>query len=155
MNKKLSTHNASATAPDTVSPGVLNLFWTFMILGITSYGMAILQNLRTVPVKKGWLTVEELFAMTIVFSEIFVHVRHLGAVRGAIRGIMAVFVGLLVTVVLSLGHHTFVAPETFVLGAAALVLVRYFKWDLLPVFGLGVAFWVAYLAWPGWPASLS
>jgi len=94
------------------------------------------------------------FAMTMVFSELFVHVRHLGAVRGGLRGIMAVFVGLLATVVLSLGRHTFVLPEAFVLGGAALVLVRYYKWDLLRVFGLGVALWILYLAWLGWPASL-
>ncbi len=95
------------------------------------------------------------FAMTMVFSEVFVHVRHLGTVRGALRGIMAVFVGLLATVVLSLGRHTFVLPEAFVPGGAALVLVRYYKWDLLRVFGLGVALWIAYLAWLGWPASLA
>ncbi len=95
------------------------------------------------------------FAMTMVFSEVFVHVRHLGAVRGALRGIMAVFVGLPATVVLSLGRHTFVLPEAFVLGGAALVLVRYYKWDLLRVFGLGVTLWIAYLAWFGRPASLS
>ncbi len=95
------------------------------------------------------------FAMTLVFSKIFDHIRHLGVVRGALRGIMAVFVGLLATVVLNLGRNAFVAPETYVLGGAALVLVRYYKWDLLWVFGLGVALWTTYLAWLGWPLSPS
>ncbi len=30
------------------------------MIGLTSYGMAIFWNLKTIPVQKGWLTVEEL-----------------------------------------------------------------------------------------------
>jgi hypothetical protein len=58
---------------------------------------------------------------------------------------MAVFVGLLATVVLSLGRQILPVPAALVLAAGALVAVRSFKWNLLAVFGAGLAAWGIYL----------
>jgi hypothetical protein len=49
-------------------------------------------------------------AMTIVAAEIYPYLRGLAAIRGAITGIMAAFVGLLATVVVSLGHQIVDVP---------------------------------------------
>jgi chromate transporter len=88
-------------------------------------------------------------AMTLVAAEVYPSLRHLAPVRGAIRGIMAVFVGLLATVVLSLGRQVLPVPAALVLAAAALVAVRSFKWNLLAVFGAGLAAWGIYLVLGG------
>lgn len=87
--------------------------------------------------------------MTLVFTELFDHVRHLGSVRGAIRGVMAVFVGLLAGVVLTLGQGALVLPGSFVFAAGALVGLRYLRWDTLVIFGAGLALWGAFAYW-GW-----
>ncbi|MDZ7812946.1 MAG: chromate efflux transporter [Ideonella sp.] len=81
--------------------------------------------------------------MTMIFTELFTHVRHLAAVRGAIRGVMASFVGMLAWVTISLGQHAFAQPMAWVLVGAALVALRYLKWDTLRVFGLGLLVWAA------------
>lgn len=87
--------------------------------------------------------------MTLVFTELFGHVRHFGAVRGAIKGVMAVFVGLLAGVVLTLGHAALIQPISFVFAAGALVGLRYLHWDTLVVFGGGLVLWgtLAYFGW--------
>lgn len=87
--------------------------------------------------------------MTLVFTELFTHIRHLGPVRGAIRGVMAVFVGLLAGVVLTLGVGALVQPVSLIFAAGALVGLRYFRWDTLIIFGGGLALWggLAYLGW--------
>lgn len=84
------------------------------------------------------------FAMTLIFTELFAHVRHLGAIQGAIRGVMAVFVGLLAGITLSLGQQALMQPMAFAFAAAALVALRYLKWDMLVVLTGGL------LAWGGW-----
>jgi chromate transporter len=84
-------------------------------------------------------------AMTTVAAELYPSLRHLTVVRGAIRGIMAAFVGLLAVVVLSLAHLVLPAPAAEVLAAAALVATRRFKWNTLAVFGVGLALWAIYL----------
>jgi len=87
------------------------------------------------------------FVMTLVAAELFGLIRHLGAVRGAMQGVMTVFVGLLANVVLSLGQHMLTEPLTFVFAMLALVGVRYLKQDLLTVFAVGLTLWgiLAYL----------
>ncbi len=87
--------------------------------------------------------------MTMVFTELFVHIRHFGPVHGAIRGVMAVFVGLLAGVVLTLGRGALVQPVSFIFAAGALVGLRYFRWDPLIVFGGGLALWggLVYFGW--------
>jgi chromate transporter len=81
------------------------------------------------------------FAMTLIAAELFGPIRHLGAVRGAVQGVMTVFVGLLANVVLSLGQDMLIDPLTFVFAILTLVGVRYLKQDLLTVFAVGLTLW--------------
>jgi chromate transporter len=85
-------------------------------------------------------------AMTMPAAEIYPWLRRLAWVRGAIRGVMAAFTGLLASVVLSLGHQILGVPAALVLAAAALAAVRAFRWNLLAVFAVGLAGWAIYLA---------
>jgi chromate transporter len=81
------------------------------------------------------------FAMTLVFTEVFTRIRDLKAVRGALAGVMASFVGLLVVVLLQLGGVALTSPAAFALTGAAFVAVRWFKLDLLWVFLGGLVVW--------------
>ena len=81
------------------------------------------------------------FAMTLVFTEVFTRIRDLKAVRGALAGVMASFVGLLVVVLLQLGGVALTSPAAFALAGAAFVAVRWFKLDLLWVFLGGLLVW--------------
>jgi len=40
--------------------GVVELFGVFFVIGLTAFGVAVLQSLRTVPVKRQWLRREEI-----------------------------------------------------------------------------------------------
>ena len=86
------------------------------------------------------------FAMTLVFTEVFARVRNLKAVRGALAGVMASFVGLLAVVLLQLGGVALKSPATFALAGAAFTAVRWFKIDILWVFLGGLAVWGGLLA---------
>jgi chromate transporter len=85
-------------------------------------------------------------AMTTIAAEIYPYLRRHAWVKGAIAGVMAVFVGLLATVVLSLGRQVLPVPAALVLAAAAFVAVRVFKLPLIAVFGAGIVAWAACLA---------
>jgi chromate transporter len=86
------------------------------------------------------------FAMTLVFTEVFTRIRDLKAVRGALSGVMASFVGLLVVVLLQLGGVALTSPAAFALAGAAFVAVRWFKLDILWVFLGGLVVWGGLLA---------
>jgi chromate transporter len=86
------------------------------------------------------------FAMTLIFTEVFARVRNLQAVRGALAGVLASFVGLLAVVLLQLGSVALTTPAAFALAAAAFVAVRYFKLDVVWVFVGGIVLWAALLA---------
>jgi chromate transporter len=86
------------------------------------------------------------FAMTLIFTEIFGRIRDLKAVRGALSGIMASFVGLLAVVLLQLGGVALTGPAAFALAGAAFVAVRWFKVDILWVFLGGLTVWGSLLA---------
>lgn len=83
-------------------------------------------------------------AITMIVAEIYPYLRLLPAVTGAISGIMAAFAGLLATVVLSLGRQIADDPAGLALAACALLAVRVLKWNLLLVFGAGLAVWAIY-----------
>jgi chromate transporter len=89
------------------------------------------------------------FAMTLVFTEVFARIGNLKAVRGALAGVMASFVGLLAVVLLQLGGVALTTPAAFALAGAAFVAVRWFKVDILWVFLGGLAVWGGLLAL-GW-----
>ncbi len=82
------------------------------------------------------------FVMTLIFSEIFVQIRNLKVVRGALAGVIASFVGMLAFVILQLSGATLKSPAAFVFAAAAFAAVRWFDWDVLPVFGGGMLAWL-------------
>lgn len=86
------------------------------------------------------------FAMTLVFTEVFAHIRNLKAVRGALAGVMASFVGLLAVVLLQLGGAALTGPASLALAGAAFAAVRWFKIDILWVFLGGLALWSGLLA---------
>ncbi len=88
-------------------------------------------------------------AMTTVAAELYPWLRRWAWVKGAVAGVMAVFVGLLASVALSLGRPVLGLPAALVLLAAAFVAVRVARWNLLAVFGAGLAAWAAYLALGG------
>jgi len=81
------------------------------------------------------------FVMTLIFTEVFSRVRNLAAVKGALAGVLAAFVGLLAVVLLRLGGIGISGPASMVMAAGAFVAIRYFKWDLLWVFAGGLAVW--------------
>ena len=81
------------------------------------------------------------FAMTLVFTEIFARIRNLKAVRGALAGVMASFVGLLAVVLFQLSGVALTGPAAFALAGAAFVAVRWFKVDILWVFLGGLTVW--------------
>ncbi|MEI7989946.1 MAG: chromate efflux transporter [Chloroflexota bacterium] len=86
------------------------------------------------------------FAMTLVFTEIFVRLRNLNPLRGAMKGVLASFVGLLAVVVLQLGKIGISGPTTLILAGGAFVGTRYFKLDIIWIFIGGLLFWSGLLA---------
>ncbi|MDP2822451.1 MAG: chromate efflux transporter [Sulfuritalea sp.] len=83
--------------------------------------------------------------MTMVFTELFVHVRHLAPIRAAIRGVMASFVGMLVWVAVSLGQSLADRPVAWLLVAAAMAALRILQWDTIRLFAVGLLLWAAAL----------
>jgi chromate transporter len=86
------------------------------------------------------------FAMTLVFTELFARVRNLKAIRGALAGVLASFVGLLAVVLLQLGGIALTMPATLALAAASFIAVRFFRIDIVWVFVGGLAIWAMTLA---------
>jgi chromate transporter len=82
------------------------------------------------------------FVMTLVFTEVFVHFRNLKAVRGALAGVLASFVGMLAVVILQLSNATMKTPMSFAFAALAFIAVRWFKLDIIWVFAGGLILWI-------------
>jgi chromate transporter len=83
-------------------------------------------------------------AMTTVAAELYGWLSRLRVVRGALAGVMAAFVGLLATVVLSLGRSAFPVPAALVLAAAAFAAIRWYRLNVLLVFLAGLTAWELY-----------
>jgi chromate transporter len=81
------------------------------------------------------------FAMTLIFTEVFTRLNDLRLIRGAMAGVLASFVGLLVVLALQLGAVALNGPAALTLAAAALVAVRYLKVDVVWVFAGGLVLW--------------
>jgi chromate transporter len=86
------------------------------------------------------------FVMTLIFTELFVHIRNLKAVRGALAGVLASFVGMLSMVILQLSNATMKTPAAFAMAAAAFIAVRWFKMDVIWVFAGGIVVWIGLIA---------
>lgn len=59
---------------------------------------------------------------------------------------LASLVGLLAVVLLQRGSVGIVGPPSLALAAGAFVAVRYFKWDIVWVFVVGLMLWAARMA---------
>ncbi len=88
-------------------------------------------------------------AMTLLFTEMFGSIRHLQRVRGGLAGVLAAFVGLLAATLTQLGGAVLDGPLMLTLAAAAFVATRWFKLDIVWVFGGGLVLWTLLLA-TGW-----
>lgn len=85
------------------------------------------------------------FVMTLFLSKIFPRVKSLSAVKGALGGVLAAFVGLLALMVLQLGKAGISTPASLAMASAAFVAVHFFKWDILWIFAGGLALWGIFL----------
>jgi len=81
------------------------------------------------------------FVMTLIFSEIFLKIKTLRVVKGALHGVLAAFVGLLALMVLQLGGVAINGPKPLALAALSFVAVHFFKWDVLWIFIGGLSLW--------------
>jgi len=86
------------------------------------------------------------FVMTLIFTELFSHMRDLRVVQGALAGVLASFVGMLAVVILQLGGVALSCPAAYVFAALAFVAVRWFKIDVHWIFGGGLLLWYALMA---------
>lgn len=84
------------------------------------------------------------FVMTLFFAQAYQRLRHLDWIKGAIGGVLAAFVGMLVMVLARLGEHALTGPFAVVVATLSFVALRYLKWSL-PVIYLLVG--AAVLAW--------
>lgn len=66
--------------------------------------------------------------------------------KGALASVLAGFVGLLAVVVLQLGGVGITGPAALTMTAAAFIAVRFFKLDILWVFGGGLLIWGGLMA---------
>lgn len=86
------------------------------------------------------------FIMTLIFTELFVHIRNLKAIRGALAGVLASFVGMLAAVILDIADVTMKSPAAFAMAALAFIAVRWFKLDVIWVFAGGIVLWIGLIA---------
>jgi chromate transporter len=82
------------------------------------------------------------FAMTLIFTEVFSRLSNLKVVRGALSGILASFVGLMVVVVLQLSQVGITGSASLVLAGGAFIAARYLKLDVGFIFIGGIALWM-------------
>jgi chromate transporter len=85
-------------------------------------------------------------AMTMIVAELYPFLRRISFVRGAIRGVMAAFTGLLASMVLVLARPVLSVPAAVGFAAAGFVAVRTMRWPTIVVFAGGLAAWAVYLA---------
>jgi chromate transport protein ChrA len=80
---------------------------------------------------------------------VFARIRHLQRVRGGLAGVLAALVGLLAATLVQLGGAVLDGPLMLTLAAGAFVATRWFKLDIVWVFGGGLVLWTLLLA-TGW-----
>jgi len=116
-------------------PGTGELFVTFLVIGVSAFGIAIMQAIRSVPVKRGWLSQEEIdegFGLVQLYPGAMLMdlVAYIGYRMRRIRGALAAVAGfaapsLVLLLVLSWAYFTYGAhPEVrhLVVGLDALVV---------------------------------
>lgn len=116
-------------------PGVIELFVTFLVIGVSAFGMAMMQAIRSAPVKRGWMSrdeVDEGFGLVQLYpGAIMVDlVTYIGYRMHRIRGALAAVVGfvtpsLVLLLTLSWAYFTYGASPAvrdLVVGLDALVV---------------------------------
>jgi len=78
------------------------------------------------------------FFYTLIMSEIYTRIKNNSIIQAALTGILAAFTGMLLFVVLSLGKVSLVSPAAYIWTAGALILVRYYKVNILWIFIIGI-----------------
>ncbi|MGC8511307.1 MAG: chromate transporter [Acidimicrobiales bacterium] len=125
----------SAQSAAASVPGLVELFVTFLVIGVSAFGMAIMQAIRTTPVRRGWLRKEEIdegFGLVQLYpGAIMVDlVAYIGYRMRRVRGALVAVAGfvlpsLLLLLGLSWAYFTYGAhPEVrdLVIGLDALVV---------------------------------
>ena len=123
---------ADGIALSQITPGPFLIISTFVGYKLGGVGPALLATFAMFAPS---------FVMTLVFTEVFGAIGSNRAVKGALNGVLAGFVGLLVAVLLQLGKLSLTSPVTLVLAGLAFIGVRYFKLDILWVFAGGLLIW--------------
>jgi chromate transporter len=148
--------------------GVVELFRVFFVIGLTAFGVAVLQSLRTVPVKRKWLCREEideglglvqLYPGAIMMDLVAFIGYRAGRIRGALAAALGIFTPVLVLVLgLSWAYVKYGASggvKDLIVGldAIAVGVVASVAWDFagehlrgklaiflaLAAFGVGIA----------------
>ena len=86
------------------------------------------------------------FVMTLLFAQTYQRLRHLDWIKGAMGGVLAAFVGMLVMVLARLGEHALTGPFAVAVATLSFVALRYLKWSLPVIYllvGVGVLAWNA------------
>lgn len=86
------------------------------------------------------------FAMTLLFTELLGCIRHLYWVKAAVRGVMAVFVGLLASTCLMMAQPLTDRPSALAVGVLTFVLLRLTRLNLGCVFGIAITSWIGWSA---------
>jgi chromate transporter len=81
------------------------------------------------------------FAMTLLFTEIFARISHLGWIRGGVHGVTVVFVGLLAATVIFMGSPITNQPTLIMIGGLTFALLRFTKLQVATVFLIALAIW--------------
>ncbi len=86
------------------------------------------------------------FAMTLIFTQIYNRVRNSTVIKGALAGVLAAFVGMLVMITYQMAQTGIRGWLTALFAIAAFCAVRFLKLQIVWVFLIGLALWVGCLA---------
>ena len=86
------------------------------------------------------------FALTLIFTHIYNRVRYSTVIKGALAGVLAAFVGMLVMITYQMAQTGIRGWLTAVFAIAAFCAVRFLKLQIVWVFLIGLALWAGCLA---------
>jgi chromate transporter len=86
------------------------------------------------------------FAMTLIFTRIYNRVRYSRAIKGALAGVLAAFVGMLVMITYEMAQTGIRGLLTGLFALAAFCAVRFLKLEIVWIFLIGLGLWGICLA---------
>jgi chromate transporter len=86
------------------------------------------------------------FAMTLIFTQIYNRVRNSTVIKGALAGVLAAFVGMLLMITFQMAQTGIRGWLTAVFAIATFCAVRFLKLQIVWVFLIGLALWAGCLA---------